>query len=328
MKLKYFYWLGGLFIVGFGLIIVFISYNQDSVDNNTNYNNLGVLHHISISGAPTRSMDVSAQTLTPAPVSRFNKNADNVQDPNITAKSALVLDFATGDILFSKNPLDRHELASVTKILSAMVVMDEYKWGSNQYLKMTQTAFDTYGGNSLQVDDSFTVEDTVKASLMVSSNDATELLAESFGGVSNFIDKMNKKAKGLQMQSSEFFNSHGLDQEPTSNYSTSSDVMKLTQALYDNYPDLMDVLRQKEFIIQSQSGKSIKIGNTNEMLGVDGQMLVGKTGLTDKAGETFASVVSIKNRIVGIVVLESAIGGYRFQDTRNLIKWVEDNYSI
>lgn len=310
----------GYIIIGF--------YKKNDTISDSSIDKIGVLHHISIIGAPNSSVAVSAQTLTPAPISRFKKNIDNVQEPNITAESALVLDFATGDVLFSKNPLDRHELASVTKILTAMVVMDEYKWGSNQYLKMTQTAFDTYGGNSLQVDDSFNVEDVLRASLMVSSNDATELLAENFGGVSNFVAKMNQKAKSLQMESSQFFNAHGLDQDPTSNYSNASDIMKFTQVLYDKYPDLMDILRQKEFIIQSQSGKSIRLGNTNEMLGVDSQMLVGKTGLTDKAGETFSSVVSIKNRIVGIVVLNSAIGGYRFQDTRNLIKWVEDNYSI
>jgi D-alanyl-D-alanine carboxypeptidase len=139
---------------------------------------------------------------------------------------------------------------------------------------------------------------------------------------------MNKKAQDLKMDQSQFFNSHGLDEKPVSNYSTAADLIKLIQYMYDNDPELIDVLQQKETFIQSESGQSIRLGNTNELLGVMPEMLAAKTGLTDEAGETLSSVVSIQNRILGIVVLQSGIGGYRFQDTKSLIKWVEDNYSI
>ena len=325
MKLRNFY---PVLIIVIVIIFVFNIGLASSQSNNSNFNNLGVLHHIKILNMPNTNIQISANKLTPAPVIKFNKIAEEVLEPKITAKSALVLDFETGDVLYNKNALDRHQLASITKILTAMVVIDEYKFGNNKYLSMTQTAFDTYGGNSLKVDEKFTVEDILKASLMVSSNDATELLAENFGGVENFVVKMNTKTKDLNIQNSYFFNPHGLDQNPTSNYSTASDIMKLTQNLYDKYPDLIEILKQKEVTISSQSGQTVKLGNTNEMLGVDTNMLFGKTGLTDEAGETFASVVLIKNRAVGIVVLESEIGGYRFQDTKNLIKWVEDNYKI
>jgi D-alanyl-D-alanine carboxypeptidase (penicillin-binding protein 5/6) len=325
MRFKNFYWyfIGLFVIVGVGNFALVSSKN-----NTQTLDNLGVLHHIKILNMLDTQVKVSAETLTPAPIVRFNKIDDSAVDPVITAKSALVLDFETGDILYNKNALDRHQLASITKVLSTMVVIDEYKWGSSKYLTMSQTAFDTYGGDSLKVGEKFTTEDILKASLMVSSNDATELLAESFGGVDNFIAKMNQKAQNLNMKDSQFSNPHGLDQKPISNYSTASDIMKLTKNLYDKYPDLIEVLKQKEVIIKSQSGQNIRIGNTNEMLGIDEAMIAGKTGLTDEAGETFASVVSIKNRAVGIVVLESGIGGYRFQDTRNLIKWVEANYRI
>lgn len=325
MKSKYFYLCLGIFITIFGIgNIVFGS----SQNNTENLNNLGVLHHIKILNMPNTQVVVNNQTLQPAPIIKFHKIEKEFIEPNITAKSALVLDFETGDILYNKNALDRHQLASVTKLLSASIIMDEYKWGNNKYLTMTQTAFDTYGGDSLKVGEEFTTEDILKSSLMVSSNDATELLAENFGGVDNFVAKMNKKAQDLNMKDSQFFNPHGLDQKPISNYSTASDIMKLIQNLYDKYPDLVEVMKKKEAIIISKSGQNIKIGNTNEMLDKDPEMLIAKTGLTDEAGETFASVVSIKNRIVGIVTLQSDIGGYRFQDTRNLIKWVESNYEI
>ncbi|MGA1046603.1 MAG: D-alanyl-D-alanine carboxypeptidase family protein [Minisyncoccia bacterium] len=329
MKFKNFYWYIGIFI-----IVIIISIGNvvlGSTPNNTEIlTNLGVLHHIKILNMPSTQVvanDIKSN-LQPTPIVKFRKINNEVAEPSITAQSALVVDFETRDILYNKNGLNKYQLASITKLLTAMVVIDEYKWGDDKYIAMTQTAFDTYGGNSLKVDEQFTVEDILRASLMVSSNDAAQLLAESFGGTEEFITKMNKKAQDLGMQGSEFFNSHGLDQKPTSNYSTAGDIMKLTQDLYDNYPDLTEVLRQKEHILNTKSGQAIRVGNTNEMLNKDTQMILGKTGLTDEAGETFSSVVSIKNRIVGIVVLKSAIGGYRFQDTRNLIKWVEDNYEI
>jgi len=325
MKFKYFYWCLGMFITIFGISNIVLGSSQNNIEN---LNNLGVLHHIKILNMPTTQVVVNNQTLQPAPIIKFNKIKKELVEPNITAKSALVVDFENGDILYSKNALDRHQLASITKLLSATVVLDEYKWGDNKYLSMTQTAFDTYGGDSLKVGEQFTTEDILKAALMVSSNDATELLAENFGGVDNFVAKMNKKAQDLNMKDSQFFNPHGLDQKPISNYSNTSDIMKLIQNLYDKYPDLVAILKPKEAILVSKTGQNIKIGNTNEMLDKDPEMLIAKTGLTDEAGETFASVVSIKNRIVGIVTLQSDIGGYRFQDTRNLIKWVESNYEI
>jgi len=325
MKFKNLYWYIGIFIAIISIGNVVLGFTPNNTEG---LNNLGVLHHIKILNMPATQIAANINALEPAPIVKFRKINNEAIDPNITAESALVVDFETGDILYNKNALNRYQLASITKLLSSMVVIDEYKWGDDKYISMTQTAFDTYGGNSLKVDEQFKVEDILRASLMVSSNDAAQLLAESFGGVDAFNTKMNKKAQDLGMQGSEFFNAHGLDQKPTSNYSTASDVMKLTQDLYDNYPDLIEVLKQRETIINSKSGQAIRLGNTNEMLDKDIQMIVGKTGLTDEAGETLSSVVSIKDRIVGIVVMKSGIGGYRFQDTRNLIKWIEDNYEI
>jgi len=321
------YILGGIisiaFIYGIGNLVL------GKVPEPITTNSMGVLHHLSIQGMQdTIETHLNGATLPTAPISRFTPITDPLPVANITASSALVVDFATGDILYQKNPMSRHQLASITKLLTAAVVLDEYTWGTNTYLTMTQEAFDTYGGDSLQVGAQFMVEDLLSTMLMVSSNDSAQLLADSFGGNDAFIAKMNRKAQSIGMEQSVFVNSHGLDQSPVSNYSDARDVMKLMQYIYDNSPKAMEIMRAKEMIIVSKLGVSIKIGNTNELLGVQGEMLVGKTGLTTEAGETLASVVLIQNRAVGIVVLESDIGGYRFQDTKSLIKWIQDNYSI
>jgi len=327
MKLKSIYW-----ILGICLIIISIGGvlfgSAQSTQKQNDLSQIGVLHHIAIQGMPETQVQPITKVLESAPISRFRKLSDNLPEPTLTAQSAIVVDFATGDMLFQKNPLDRHQPASITKLLTAIVAEDEYKWDSNTYLTMSQTAFDIYGGNSLQVGEKFTTEDIIRAALMLSSNDSAELLAESFGGVDNFVAKMNKKAQDLKMDQSKFFNAHGLDEEPVSNYTSTADLIKLTQYIYDKHPELIAVLAQKETVIKSESGQSIRLGNTNELLEVMPEMLAAKTGLTDEAGETLASVVSIQNRILGIVVLQSGMGGYRFQDTKSLIKWVQDNYSI
>lgn len=328
IKTKIFYIGLGVLFTGISIVsglFVFANTSNESKDMSS----LGVVHHLPIEGMlETQIKPQESKTLELSPTVTFQKISENLSEPTISAESAIITDFATGDVLYQKNPLDRHQLASITKLLTAIVAVEEYQWDSERYISMTQTAFDIYGGNSLQVGEKFKVEDIVRASLMMSSNDAAQLLAEQFGGTDVFIAKMNQKAIDLNMEESEFFNSHGLDQKPQSNYSTAADIIKLTQYMYDNHPELMEVLRQKETTIISQSGQAIRIGNTNELLGISSQMIGAKTGLTNEAGETLSSVVSIKDRVVGIVVLQSDIGGYRFQDTQNLIKWVEDNYSL
>ena len=148
MRSKKFYW----YCMGILLIIGVSNFALVSSKNTTQtLDNLGVLHHIKILNMPDTQVIINTETLTPAPIVRFNKVNNNISDPSITAESALVVDFETGDILFNKNALDRHQLASITKILSNMVVLDEYKWGDSKYLTMSQTAFNTYGGDSLKV---------------------------------------------------------------------------------------------------------------------------------------------------------------------------------
>lgn len=324
-----------IFYIGLGVLFTGISVVSglfvfaNTPDKSPDMSSLGVIHHLPIEGMlSTQIKPQESKILELSPIITFQKISENLPEPTVSADSAIVIDFATGDVLYQKNPLDRHQLASITKLLTAIVALEEYQWNSDKYISMTQTAFDTYGGNSLQVGEQFKVEDIMRASLMMSSNDAAQLLAEQFGGTDVFVAKMNQKAMDLNMEGSKFFNSHGLDQKPQSNYSTAADIVKLTQYIYDKHPELMEVLRQRETTITSQSGQVIRIGNTNELLGISSQMIGAKTGLTNEAGETLSSVVSIKGRVVGIVVLQSDIGGYRFQDTQNLIKWVEDNYSL
>lgn len=311
-----------LFSVSIGGLLIFVGqrYEPASVTELTGFN-----HNINIVGQTT-----NAQSTVSLPISeeiRFTAKTDPLLEPSVTAQAVFVQDMENGDILYQKNAGSTRQLASITKLLTAIVVLDEYSMGTNQYIQMTQSAFDTYGGDTLSVGSYFMIEDLLRAVLMVSSNDAASLLAEHFGGGDTkvFIEKMNTKAKDLGMIQSKFTNPHGLDDDFDQHYSTAGDIIKLIKAM-NEYPDIIPILQTLEYTLVSREGQSITIGNTNTLL--DNPMnIVGKTGLTDDAGETFAAQVSIQGKKVGIVVLGSSIGGYRFQDTQNLIQWIEDNYT-
>jgi len=255
----------------------------------------------------------------------FKQKNDLLTELNITADSYYVIDIKTNQVLAEKNSKESKQLASITKLMTAMVVLDEYKFGTGEYVSMSDTAFATYGGDSLVVGEKFRVEDYLKAMLMVSSNDSAALLSEHFGpGTNEFLVKMNKKAKDIGMLNTNFANAHGLD-SGEDHYSSSVDVMKMLVYSFENYPDIWSMLQIKEETIISAVGTSVRIGNTNQFIDMSWS-LGGKTGLTDKAKETFATVLDIQGRKVGIVVLGSRVGGYRFIDTRKIKEWIEINF--
>ncbi len=255
----------------------------------------------------------------------FKQKNELLTELNLTAESYYVVDIKTNQVLAEKNISESRQLASITKIMTAMVVLDEYNIGKGDYIEMTDTAFATYGGDSLLVGEKFRVEDLLKATLMVSSNDAAALLSEHFGpGTDLFMTKMNKKAKEIGMSNTNFANPHGLD-SGEDHYSTSIDVMKMLIYSFEKYPDIWSMLQIKEETIISAMGNPVRIGNTNSFIDMSWS-LGGKTGLTNKAKETFATIFDIQGRKVGIVVLGSRVGGSRFVDTRKIKEWVEINF--
>lgn len=255
----------------------------------------------------------------------FKQKNELLTELNLTANSYYVVDIKTNQVFAEKDSSVSKQLASITKIMTAMVVLDEYKVGTGEYVSMTDTAFATYGGDSLVVGEKFRIEDYLKAMLMVSSNDAAALLSEHFGpGTNEFIVKMNNKAKKIGMMNTKFANPHGLD-SGEDHYSSAVDVMNMLIYSFENYPDIWSMLQIKEETIISAVGTPVRIGNTNQFIDMSWS-LGGKTGLTDKAKETFATILDIQGRKVGVVVLGSRVGGYRFIDTRKIKEWIEINF--
>jgi D-alanyl-D-alanine carboxypeptidase len=334
-----------IIVLGFGLIMVAQSdfvQSKVSIGDEKSSDYLANIHSIGLKDVSVSVQDRQKQlaqieqsydtqdkdnsVVSKSDTEPFVLKSDATAVPEVTAQAFLVQDIKSGQVLAEKNPKEKRQLASITKLLTAMVILDEYEYGKGDFVPMSATAFATYGGNSLLVGETFRVEDLIKCLLMASSNDSAVLLAETFGGYDNFIVKMNEKAKSIGLIASNFANPHGLDEKEDIHFSNAYDIALLAKYSYENYPMIWEILRMQETIIASGAGRQVMLKNSNELLGQIDGLYGGKTGMTDKALETLVNIVDVDGREVSVTVLGSGIGGYRFIDSRSLIEWTRTNF--
>ena len=135
-----------------------------------------------------------------------------------SAKSAILIDANTGTILYSKNEHDQRPMASMTKIMSLILIMEKIDNGDITYDTEVEISDEasSMGGSQifLQTGDKYKVKDLLKSIAMASANDAVVALAEkTYGSRESFIEAMNNKAKKLKLKNTHFVNVHGLDEE-------------------------------------------------------------------------------------------------------------------
>ncbi|MEQ1859828.1 MAG: serine hydrolase [Chthoniobacteraceae bacterium] len=209
----------------------------------------------------------------------------------------IVADNATGTILDSSAPGKKLQVASLTKIATAMVAIDWAEATRNdlsQLATVPQSAMNlgTQSGVGFSTGDRCSLRDLLYAALLQSDNAAAETIADHIGravdgtGVAGFVKQMNALGRDIGMEHTRFTNPHGLDDRKPVPYSTAEDLVKLTAYAMKN-PGFRFFVSQKERKIgyQDASGgeSQYQLRNTNELLGVGGIDGV-KTGLTRKAG--------------------------------------------
>src|SRR3989344_4623709 len=240
----------------------------------------------------------------------------------INAKSGLVYDIQSGRFLFAKNPRIKLPVASLTKILSAVVVLENFD--TKEVVTIPKEALKVdEKKQSLYLDEKITVGNLLKLMLIESSNDAAYALAWYANSKEvNFVDKMNEKARLLSMNESNFLDPAGLNDEA---YSTSEDLVKLIK--YSLKHDLIwEILTEKSIIVKSVDSKiEHKVDSTDQLLGIIPDIFGGKTGNTEGALGCMVLVVDIpdKNDKIISVILGSQD---RFGDTKKLIDWVKSSY--
>ncbi len=244
----------------------------------------------------------------------------SVSFPVLSAQAALVVDLDSGISLYEKDPDKTLLPASTTKIMTALVAMDNYS--EDQVLGVADEKIEGQK-MGLKKGEQITVRDLLYGLLVYSANDAAEVLAKSFnGGRDAFIAAMNEKAEELSLTNTKFTNPSGLDGE--NHVSTARDLIRISEVAMKN-PEFAKIVGTKTMVVRSIDGKiSHYLTNINELLGKIPGVLGVKTGWTENARENLVTYVNRDNHKIMIAVLGSQD---RFGETKELIDWVYTNYS-
>ncbi len=246
----------------------------------------------------------------------------NFKRPEISAKSAVVYDTSSSRFLYDKNTKIKLPIASLTKVLTAVVVTESLN--QDDVVTIPREAVRVDGEKQdLFLGEKMSIENLLKLMLIQSSNDAAYALAfhAKERGI-DFVAAMNHKAGVLGMNNSLFLDPAGLND---SAYSTAEDLIKLISYSL-SYDEIWNISAEKSIVVES-SDKKIKHHSvsTNQLLGVLPDILGGKTGYTDGALECLVLIIKLPNypsKIVSIV-----LGSHdRFGDTKKLIDWTRQAY--
>ena len=259
----------------------------------------------------------------------FIKNVSAVE-MEISAKSAILVDFNTGKVLYSKNENEPLAMASMTKVMSMLLIMEKIDDGSLKYDDIVEisTESSSMGGSQIFLNpgDKYKVIDLLKGVAMASANDAVVALAEkTYGSKEHFIEAMNKKAESLGLKNTHFVNVHGLDEE--GHYSSAYDMSVMARELL-KHEKILDFTRVYEEYLTKPDGSQIWLVNTNKLVrfydGVDGL----KTGFTQKAGYCLTATGKKNNlRLISVVMGEGSIEK-RSSDTVKLLNYGFNTFKV
>lgn len=259
----------------------------------------------------------------------FIKNVSAVE-MEISAKSAILVDFNTGKVLYSKNENEPLAMASMTKVMSMLLIMEKIDDGSLKYDDIVEisTESSSMGGSQIFLNpgDKYKVIDLLKGVAMASANDAVVALAEkTYGSKEHFIEAMNKKAESLGLKNTHFVNVHGLDEE--GHYSSAYDMSVMARELL-KHEKILDFTRVYEEYLTKPDGSQIWLVNTNKLVrfydGVDGL----KTGFTKNAGYCLTATGKKNNlRLISVVMGEESIEK-RSSDTVKLLNYGFNTFKV
>ncbi len=254
----------------------------------------------------------------------------NAVEMELGAKSAILIDQNTGKVLYNKNENERLAPASMTKIMSLILIMEKLDDGSLRLDDKIEisTEASSMGGSQIFLNpgESYLVKDLIKGVAMASANDAVVALAEkTYGSKEHFIEAMNKKAESLNLANTHFSNVHGLDEE--GHYSSAYDMSIMARELL-KHEQILDFTKVYEEYLTKPDGSQIWLVNTNKLVrfydGVDGL----KTGYTKNAGYCLTATAKKNNlRLISVVMGEESIEK-RSSDTVKLLNYGFNTFKV
>ncbi|MBE7046471.1 MAG: D-alanyl-D-alanine carboxypeptidase [Ruminococcaceae bacterium] len=251
----------------------------------------------------------------------------NDVDLKLSARSAILMDYETGEVLYSHNPHEKLPPASVTKIMSMLLIMEEIAQKRLTYDDMVTGSerAKSMGGSTIFLDEgeSLSVRDMLKGIAVASGNDATVAMAEHISGtVEAFVDKMNNRAKELGMKNTHFITCNGLDAD--GHYSSAYDIALMSRELM-KYEDIfkfttiwMDSLRDGEFTLS----------NTNKLIRFYEGATGLKTGSTSIAKNCISATAKRDGMHLIAVVMAAPTSKDRFSDASKMLNFGFNTYKV
>ncbi len=247
------------------------------------------------------------------------------------SESAILMESSTGNILFEKDAKEKRPPASMTKIMSMIIVMDAINDGKlslDSDVLISENS-SSMGGSQvyLNTGEVYKVKDLLKGVAIASANDAVVALSEKVAGTEEeFVKLMNDKCKELGCVNTNFVNSHGLDNE--SHYSTAYDMAIMARYLLNTYPMITEYTNIYEDYLKRSDGSSSWLVNTNKLVrfyeDVDGL----KTGYTKDAGYCLTATAKKNNMRLISVVMKVDSETHRTSDTVKLLNYGFSNYKL
>lgn len=258
---------------------------------------------------------VSTLELWKPVISQFFNSFSSVRTPEITAKSALVYDLTTDKLIYQKNPNSRLPIASLTKVMTAIVALENPK---DYYLVH---ATDLVGEDSvgLSAGESFSLEELLYGLILHSGNDAAETIASNYPqGRTAFIKAMNEKANSLGLSDTHFTNPTGLEGDGDQ-YSTAADLLVISRYAINNFPTFDKVSATFDYTISQNSyhKEYILENETNLISSYPGVKGI-KTGFTNEAGLCLITYLDYKGHKIIAIMLNSQ---NRRQEMKDLLDY-------
>ena len=272
--------------------------------------------------SPAENKPAALVNFSPAILDVFDDSKNTLPKRNwsmpyleLQTQAALAIKTDGSRVYYNKNIEMQRSIASLTKLMTAIVVMENYDL--NAIVEISSSAVKREGSNGdLRPSESITVRSLLDIMLIESSNDAAFALAQQ---KNNFVSLMNKKAEELELDGTHFTNPDGLDSP--NNHSSALDIAKIFGYLINNHPEMFEILKTKNMVVYSADGKiEHRLESTNELLGKTDEVIAGKTGFTDEAGGSL--ILLIKNDIITVVLGSPN----RFGESEKLINWLKTAY--
>ena len=246
------------------------------------------------------------------------------------AKSAILMEYSTGKVLYEKNANERLAPASMTKVMTLLLTMEAIEQGkiSMDSLITISANAAKMGGSQMFLEENATIklEELVKGVSIVSANDAAVALSEAIGGSEEyFVKMMNEKANELKMENTNFVNPHGLDAE---NHYTSAHDMAIMARELIRHDNVLKYTSTYEDYFNKEDGSRTWLVNTNKLVrfypGVDGL----KTGFTDNAKYCLTATAKKNNIRFITVLMGEPSSDLRSKETTELLNYAFNTYKL